>query len=115
MLFLLALTGNICGQAIADSLLPFILKNKDKASLYIVQNDSILAKQYENTLMPQASIVKILIAIELVKQAAGNVIDEHCLVALIEPDKYALPLTDGWAHPQLWNILLIKKYINISA
>ena len=99
ILFLLTLTGDIYGQAKADSLLQFILKNKDRASLYVIKNDSILAKQNENTLMPLASTVKILIAIEFAKQASGNVIDEHSLVALTEPDKYYLPLTDGGAHP----------------
>ncbi len=99
ILILLALTGSICGQAKADSLLQFILKNKDRASLYVIQNDSILARQNENTLMPLASTVKILIAIEFAKQAAGNVIDENTLVALTETDKYYLPLTDGGAHP----------------
>ena len=99
MLFFLAITGSLHGQAKADSLLQFILKNKDRASLYIIKNDSILAKQNENTLMPLASTVKILIAIEFAKQAAGNVIDENKLVAITEPDKYYLPLTDGGAHP----------------
>ena len=99
ILFSLLLTGSIYGQAKADSLLQFILKNKDRASLYVIQNDSILARQNENTLMPLASTVKILIAIEFAKQAAGNVIDENTLVALTETDKYYLPLTDGGAHP----------------
>ena len=95
----LLLTGSSYGQAKADSLLQFIINNKDRASLYVTQNDSILAKQNENTLMPLASTVKILIAIEFAKQAAGNVINENTLVALTDPDKYYLPLTDGGAHP----------------
>ena len=94
----LLLTGSIYGQAKADSLLQFIINNKDRASLYVTQKNSILAKQNENMLMPLASTVKILIAIEFAKQAAGNMINENTLVALTDPDKYYLPLTDGGAH-----------------
>ncbi len=115
ILILLALTGSICGQAKADSLLQFILKNKDRASLYVMQNDSILARQNENTLMPLASTVKILIAIEFAKQAAGNVIDENTLVALTETDKYYLPSTDDGAHPAWLRYERSKNHIHLDS
>ena len=50
-------------QAGADSLLNFISANKSLASLYLVQNDSVIARLNENKRMPLASTVKIMVAI----------------------------------------------------
>lgn len=86
-------------QAQADSLLNFISNNKSRASIYLVQNDTVLASLNENKLMPLASTVKIMVAIEFAKQAGSHVIDEDSYVALAELDKYYLPNTDGGAHP----------------
>ena len=86
-------------SAQADSLLSFISNNKSRASLYLVQNDTLLAHLNENKLMPLASTVKIMVAIEFAKQAASHVIDEDSYVALSELDKYYLANTDGGAHP----------------
>ncbi len=86
-------------QTPADSLLNFIVSNKSRSSIYLVQNDTVLAHVNENTLMPLASTVKIMVAIEFAKQAAQNVIDEEEYVPLSELDKYYLPNTDGNAHP----------------
>lgn len=83
----------------ADSLLNFIAKNKDRSSIYLVQNDTVLAHVNENVLMPLASTVKIMVAIEFAKQAAAGVISENKLVPLSELNKYYLPNTDGGAHP----------------
>ncbi|MEO5942263.1 MAG: serine hydrolase [Ferruginibacter sp.] len=86
-------------QSNADSLLNFIAKNKDRSSIYLVQNDTVLAHLNENVLMPLASTVKIMVAIEFAKQAAAGVISENKNVALSELNKYYLPNTDGGAHP----------------
>lgn len=96
---LVSISFNTFSQANADSLLQFIVQNKARASIYIVQNDSLLAKLNENTLMPLASTVKLLIAVEFAKQAAEDVVNENSLVAINELDKYYLPNTDGGAHP----------------
>ncbi|MBC7867277.1 MAG: serine hydrolase [Gloeobacteraceae cyanobacterium ES-bin-316] len=86
-------------QNTADSLLTFIAKNKSRASLYLVQNDTIVSRLNENKMMPLASTVKIMVALEFAKQAAKNVFDENSNVALSELAKYYLPNTDGGAHP----------------
>lgn len=86
-------------QAPADQLLDFIVKNKARASLYLVQNDTVLAHLNENKLMPLASTVKMMVAIEFAKQAAQNVVHAEDYVALQELDKYYLANTDGGAHP----------------
>lgn len=82
-----------------DSLLNFIKENKNRASLYLTQNDTVLAKLNEDKMMPLASTVKILVAIEFAKQVAKKSIAETDMVALTELERYYLPNTDGDAHP----------------
>ncbi|MEO8765853.1 MAG: serine hydrolase, partial [Ginsengibacter sp.] len=83
----------------ADSLLNFIKQNESRSSLFLRKNDTVVAKLYENKLMPLASTVKILVAIEFAKQAAHDIFNENNKVTLHELDKYYLPNTDGDAHP----------------
>lgn len=85
--------------AAADSFLLFIKANKNKAALYIARNDTALAALNENKLMPLASTVKIMVAIEFAKQASAKIINEERYVPLKELEKYYLPGTDGGAHP----------------
>jgi D-alanyl-D-alanine carboxypeptidase len=87
-------------QAVADSMLNFIRANQKRAAVYVVLNDTVIAKQNENTMMPLASTVKIMVAIEFAKQAAANVFDENNYVSLAELEKYYIPNTDGDAHPR---------------
>jgi len=100
MIGLLLLFMNIAGtaQSVADSLLNFVAANQQRAALYIVLNDTMIAKQNENKIMPLASTVKIMVAIEFAKQAAANVFDENRYVSLAELEKYYIPHTDGDAH-----------------
>ncbi|RYF79377.1 MAG: hypothetical protein EOO03_18220, partial [Chitinophagaceae bacterium] len=86
-------------QDAADSLLNFLLQNKAKAALYLVQNDTVLAALNKDKYMPLASTVKIMVALEFAKQAAKNVVDKTEMVALKELDRFYLPNTDGGAHP----------------
>jgi D-alanyl-D-alanine carboxypeptidase len=89
----------VFSQANADSMLHFITNNKDRASLYVIKNDTLLAKLNETELMPLASTVKLMIAIEFAKQVGSDIINEDSLITLSELDKYYLPNTDGGAHP----------------
>ena len=82
----------------ADSLLNFIKTHKDKSSIYLVKNDTVLAKLNEHKKMPLASTVKILVAIEFAKQVGAGVFKGNSMVAMSELDKYYIPLTDGGAH-----------------
>jgi len=98
ILLALSFQNNSFAQG-ADSLLRFIQNNQDKSSLCLVRNDSIVARLHENKMMPLASTMKIMVAIEFSKQAAFKVFDTSALVSLQELNKYYLPLTDGNAHP----------------
>ena len=86
-------------QSTADSLLNFLKANPTRSSLYLAQNDTMLAHYNENVMMPLASTVKILVAVEFAKQAANKIFDENERVSLKELNKYYLPNTDGDAHP----------------
>jgi D-alanyl-D-alanine carboxypeptidase len=98
-------------QQYADSVLNFIAANKTRAALYLVRNDTVLAKLNENKLMPLASTVKIMVAVEFAKQAGSGIIDEDSYVAISELDKYYLPNTDGGAHPRWLGFEKMKKHI----
>jgi len=99
LLFVLQLQFvTVLSQSKADSMLQFIIANKDRASLYVTKNDTLQAKLNENKLMPLASTVKLMIAIEFAKQAGSYIINEDSLIALVELDRYYLPNTDGGAH-----------------
>lgn len=99
-LFLFSSYGHAQLQpALADSFLNFIKLNPARSSVYITHNDSVVARLNENKLMPLASTVKILIAIEFAQQSAHEMINENSYVKLQELEKYYLPGTDGGAHP----------------
>lgn len=83
----------------ADSFFNFIIANKSRTSVYITRNDSVVASLNENKLMPLASTVKIMVAIEFAQQATHDMINENSYVPLSELDKYYIPNTDGGAHP----------------
>ena len=98
LLFVMLFVNSQVSAQKADSLLNFMLTHKDKSSLYLVKNDTVIAKLNEHKKMPLASTVKILVAIEFAKQVAAGVLSENSMVALSELNKYYIPLTDGGAH-----------------
>ncbi len=101
-LFTLLLINTAAAQlqpAKADSFFNFITANKNRASVYITRNDTVIASLNENKLMPLASTVKIMVAIEFAQQATHEVINENSYVNISELDKYYIPNTDGGAHP----------------
>jgi D-alanyl-D-alanine carboxypeptidase len=77
----------------------FIKNNPDKVSIYLLRNDTVLIAQQENRMMPLASTVKLIVAVEFVKQAGAGIIDTAALVALSDLEKHYIPNTDGAAHP----------------
>lgn len=86
-------------QAMADSFLHFLHTHKTNASVYITRNDTIITRLNEDKLMPLASTVKLMVAVEFAKQAGSHIIDEESYVPLAELNKYYIPFTDGGAHP----------------
>ncbi len=82
-----------------NKMLNFIDNNHGKSAILLIRNDTIIASQNPNKIMPLASTVKIILAIEYAEQSANGLINPDELVPLKELDKFYLPNTDGGAHP----------------
>lgn len=81
-----------------NKVLDFIRSNPDKSAVLIYRNDTLVAAQNVNSMMPLASTVKIIVAIEYADQSAQGLINPDELVLLKDLDKYYVPGTDGGAH-----------------
>ncbi len=86
-------------QPKASKILNYIQQHPDKAAILLVRNDSVLAHLNTNKLMPLASTMKIIIAIEYARQCAAGIIHPDDLVPLSEVNMFYVPRTDGGAHP----------------
>ena len=76
----------------------FIKENPDRSSIYLIRNDKVILAHNENKLMPLASTVKIIIALEYANQVSKNVISKNETVDLTELNKFYLANTDAGAH-----------------
>lgn len=87
----------------------FIVEHPDKSAIQLVRNDSVLIDFQSDKMMPLASTVKIIIAIEYAEQAAKGMIDADELIDLDDLEKFHIPNTDGGAH-NIW----LKSIENIK-
>ncbi|KAF6576286.1 serine hydrolase [Paenibacillus sp. EKM212P] len=85
-------------QDAARRLLHFVEANAEKVSITILRDGKKLAGQEENRMMPLASTVKTIIAIEYAKQAMVGKINPDGRVKLISLERFYLPGLDGGAH-----------------
>lgn len=117
LIAIMALANNaILAQSIppeADSMLRFIQQNPKRVSFLASRNDTIIGRTQENQALPLASTVKILVAVEFAKQAAGGIFNGNQRVALRDLDIYYLPNTDGDAHTA-WKEELTKKKLIVQ-
>jgi D-alanyl-D-alanine carboxypeptidase len=82
-----------------DKILAFIQDNPDRTAILLIRNDTIFASVNKNKVMPLASTVKIILAIEYAQQSAKRLINPDQLVPLKDLEKFYIPNTDGGAHP----------------
>lgn len=82
-------------QDAARRLLHFVEANAEKVSITILRDGKKLAGQEENRMMPLASTVKTIIAIEYAKQAVVGKINPDGRVKLISLERFYLPGLDG--------------------
>src|SRR5690606_34723290 len=94
------LNANGTAQTQADSMLSFISRTPEKSSLHLVVNDTVVAAFRENTEMPLASTMKLLVALEFAKQAAAGLVDTGKTIALRDLNRYHIAFTDGNSHPK---------------
>lgn len=84
-----------------DKVLNFIKDHPQNSSMLVVRDGQTLAQYRTKQLMPLASTVKVIIAIEYAEQAAAGILDPDEQIPLSEVDKFYVPETDGGAH-ELW-------------
>jgi len=92
-----------------SKILTYLKENKSNTALKLVRNGTTLAERNSTEVMPLASTVKIIIAIEYAEQAAQGIVDPDEMVKLSELDKFYVKNTDGGAHPS-W-LKYVKKEI----
>jgi D-alanyl-D-alanine carboxypeptidase len=96
-------------------ILDFIKNNPERSALLLLRNDTIVAQHNIDKLMPLASTVKIIIAIEYAEQASKGIINPDELIAISDLDRYYVKNTDGDAHPNwLKSVALSIKNDSIS-
>ncbi|GAB5408556.1 MAG: serine hydrolase [Balneolaceae bacterium] len=88
-----------------DRVLKFIKENPTKSAITVFKNDSLITDINSDKIMPLASTVKIIIAIEYAEQAASNKIDPNEMIDIEEIDYFYAKNTDGGAHPAWKNSL----------
>lgn len=67
--------------------------------MYVMENDRVLIDYQSDVKRPLASVLKIILAIELAEQAAEGRIDMNEAVPLDSLRRFYIPGTDGGAHP----------------
>ena len=83
-----------------QTILQFIKENPEKSSIKLSRNDTILVSLNTDQIMPLASTVKLVVAVEYAVQAASGAILPDEQVPLSELEKYYIKNTDGGAHEQ---------------
>ena len=81
----------------ADSFFNFIKANPARSSVYITRNDTVIARLNESKLMPLASTVTMLVAIEFAQQSTHEMINENAYVPLSDVEKFFIPFIDSAA------------------
>jgi D-alanyl-D-alanine carboxypeptidase len=77
----------------------YMKQHPENVALTVIRNNNVIASFNSNRMMPLASVVKIIIAIEYAQQSANGKINPDEPVSLTEIDKYYIPKLDGDAQP----------------
>ncbi|KOS29431.1 D-alanyl-D-alanine carboxypeptidase [Bacillus anthracis] len=81
--------------------LKYIKEHKDDktCSLFIKRNGEVVSSVNANVVLPFASMVKFVVAVEFAKQVSEGKISRDEQISLHELNKYYVKDTDGGAHP----------------
>lgn len=102
-LLAISLCATHCLTDDGDRIASFIKAHPEKSAIVLIKNDEVIVSQNANKMMPLASTMKIIIAIEYAYQAAAGDINSEEMVPLSALDAYYVPNTDGNAHPAWLN------------
>jgi D-alanyl-D-alanine carboxypeptidase len=78
--------------------LEYFKKHPDSVSCCFTENGRPIISYRTDQKMPLASVLKIMIAIEFIRQTKSGQISPDQTVALDQLDRYYIPLSDGGAH-----------------
>ncbi|WP_235299189.1 serine hydrolase [Portibacter marinus] len=98
LVFLLSFTNKFRSKKKEHLVLNYIKENPEKSAITIIKNGEKKVDFNSDKLMPLASTVKIIIAIEYAEQAAAGLIDPQEVISFDLLDQYYIPGTDGGAH-----------------
>ncbi len=84
-----------------NPILKFMMEHSGRTAIYLVRNDSIRANHRSDEMMPLASTMKIIIAIEYAEQAGKGKIDAQERVPIADVNLFYVPNTDGGMH-NMW-------------
>lgn len=96
----------------AERVLNFIAEKPHKSAICLQHNGEIIVAQHADTIMPLASTVKIIVAIEFAYQVASGEIDTAEMIDTLLLDRFYIPNTDGGAHEKWLTDLHKHQYIN---
>jgi len=82
-----------------DAVLDYIIDHPETTAIKLVRNDELIGAHNPDKMMPLASTMKIIIAIEYAIQVSEGKLNSELMVHLDELEKYYVPSTDGGAHP----------------
>ena len=99
VLTIIVLCGKVSAQNI-DEMIRFIKQNPQKTSLYLIEDGKTVIDYNSSQLMPLASAVKTIVAIEFARQCGTRKISPTTLVAVRDLNRYYIPNTDGGAQPR---------------
>ena len=79
-------------------IIKYIANNPLNGSIFLVKNNKVILDKNSNYYFPLASVVKIIIAIEFVKQISSQNLDKDELIDLNEVNKYYIDEFIGGTH-----------------
>jgi len=92
-----------------ERIVEFIKENPKRIAISLSQNEKVLAEHNENKMLPLASTVKVIIAIEYAYQVAEGKLNPNQKLSISDLKKYHYPATDGGAHKAWLSKLELEK------
>ncbi|MFD3449881.1 serine hydrolase [Microbacteriaceae bacterium 4G12] len=104
------MTKHVLSAGSTNEIVRFVEANKDKktCALMVKRNDKIVYAANPNVVLPLASTVKLMVALEYSQQVAEGKIDPNEQVSIEDINKYYVPDTDGGAQEH-WQQFITKK------
>lgn len=116
-IFMLLISGNFLVKKVwgsnnddAQYVASYVEEHKDEknSSILIKRNDKIVYSVNPNVVLPVASTMKLIVALEFTKQVTEGKIDPSSFVSIDDVNRYYVPNTDGGAQER-WQKYLQRK------